>query len=137
MAEVPGQFGGRDGDAGRDREVRLPPRRFSFVGRTADLAEVAARLGRYPVVTLTGVGGVGKTALAIETAWNEVSAGRAERACYVDLVPCRTGEQVVAALAKGQIAGFCTGAPWETSNTKTYSLDWSGIRFPVASAIRL
>ena len=42
----------------------MPPRRVSFVGRTADLPEVAARLGRYPVVTLTGVGGVGKTALA-------------------------------------------------------------------------
>jgi len=54
---------GRDGDAGRDRAVRLPPRRFSFVGRTADLAEVGARLGRYRVVTLTGVGGVGKTTL--------------------------------------------------------------------------
>jgi predicted ATPase/DNA-binding CsgD family transcriptional regulator len=101
MAEVPGQFAGRGGHVGRDRAVRLPPRQFSFVGRTADLVEVAARLGRYPVVTLTGVGGVGKTALAIETAWTEVSAGRAERACYVDLVPCRTEEQVVAALVEG------------------------------------
>ena len=63
MAEVPGQLAGRDGGAGRDRAVRLPPRRFSFVGRTADLAEVGARLGRYRVVTLTGVGGVGKTTL--------------------------------------------------------------------------
>src|SRR5215471_13595137 len=59
-AEVPGDFAGRDGDAGRDGAVRLPPRRLSFVGRTADLAEVAARLGRYPVVTLTGVGGSGR-----------------------------------------------------------------------------
>jgi non-specific serine/threonine protein kinase len=63
VAEVPGQLAGRDGGAGRDRAVRLPPRRFSFVGRTADLAEVGARLGRYRVVTLTGVGGVGKTTL--------------------------------------------------------------------------
>ena len=53
------------------------------------------------MVTLTGVGGVGKTALAIEAAWTEVSAGRAERAYYVDLVPCRTEEQVVAALVEG------------------------------------
>jgi predicted ATPase len=101
VAEVPGQFAGRNGDAGRDRVAWLPPRRFFFVGRTADLAEVAARLGLYPVVTLTGPGGVGKTALAVEAAWAEVSAGRAERACYVDLVPCRTGEQVVAALVEG------------------------------------
>jgi predicted ATPase/DNA-binding CsgD family transcriptional regulator len=99
VAQVGGQFDGSDGDVG-DRAVRLPPRRFSFVGRTADLAEVAARLGRYPVVTLTGVGGVGKTALAIQTAWTEVSAGRSERAHYVDLVPCHTDEQVIAALVE-------------------------------------
>ena len=69
-------------------------------GRTADLGEIAARLARYPVVTLTGVGGVGKTALAVEAAWTEVSAGRADLACYVDLVPCRGDEQVVAALVE-------------------------------------
>ena len=80
--------------------MRLPPRRSSFVGRTADLGEIAARLARYPVVTLTGVGGVGKTALAVEAAWIEVSAGRAELACYVDLVPCRGDEQVVAAMVE-------------------------------------
>lgn len=80
--------------------MRLPPRRPSFVGRTADLGEIAAGLARYPVVTLTGVGGVGKTALAVEAAWMEVSAGRADLACYVDLVPCRGDEQVVAALVE-------------------------------------
>ncbi len=53
------------------------------------------------MVTLTGVGGVGKTALAVEAAWIEISAGRAAMACYVDLVPCRTDEQVVAALVEG------------------------------------
>jgi predicted ATPase/DNA-binding CsgD family transcriptional regulator len=102
VGEVSSEFAGRGGDASRDRAaVRLPPRRFSFVGRTVDLEEIAGRLGRYAVVTLTGVGGVGKTALAVEAAWTEVSAGRAELACYVDLVPCRTDEQVVAALVEG------------------------------------
>jgi predicted ATPase/DNA-binding CsgD family transcriptional regulator len=102
VGEVSGEIAGRGGDAGRDRAVmRLPPRRSSFVGRTVDLGEIATRLGRYAVVTLTGVGGVGKTALAVEAAWIEVSAGRAELACYVDLVPCRTDEQVVAALVEG------------------------------------
>jgi predicted ATPase/DNA-binding CsgD family transcriptional regulator len=91
----------RNRDGGKDPAVRLPPRRSSFLGRTADLAEVAARLVRYPVVTLTGVGGVGKTALAIETAWIDVSAGRAARVCYVDLVPCCTEAQVIAALVEG------------------------------------
>jgi hypothetical protein len=70
------------------------------VGRATELGEIAARLGRYAVVTLVGVGGVGKTALAVEAAWAEVSAGRAELACYVDLVPCRTDDQVIAALVE-------------------------------------
>jgi predicted ATPase/DNA-binding CsgD family transcriptional regulator len=102
VVEVFGERAGRGGDAGQDRAaVRLPPRRSSFVGRAAELGEVAARLGRYAVVTLTGVGGVGKTAVAVEAAWIEVSAGRAELACFVDLVPCRTDDQVVAALVEG------------------------------------
>jgi predicted ATPase/DNA-binding CsgD family transcriptional regulator len=101
VGEVSGERAGR-GEAGWDpAAVRLPPRRSSFVGRAAELGEVAARLGRYAVVTLTGVGGVGKTAVAVEAAWTEVSAGRAELACYVDLVPCRTEDQVVAALVEG------------------------------------
>src|SRR5260370_36620063 len=100
VGEVSGELADRGG-AGRDPVVRLPPRRFSFVGRTAELGEIAARLGRHTVVTLTGVGGVGKTALAVEAAWIEVSAGRAEMACFIDLVPCRSDEQVVAALVEG------------------------------------
>jgi len=80
VGEFSGGFAGH-GDTDRARvAVRLPPRRLSFVGRTADLGEIAARLARYLVVTLTGVGGVGKTALAVEAAWIEVSAGRADLA---------------------------------------------------------
>ena len=102
MVEVFGERAGHGADGGLDRPtVRLPPRRSSFVGRAAELGEIAARLGRYAVVTLVGVGGVGKTALAVEAAWAEVSAGRAELACYIDLVPCRTDDQVIAALVEG------------------------------------
>jgi predicted ATPase/class 3 adenylate cyclase len=45
----------------------------SFVGREAELAEVQAALREHRVVTLTGVGGVGKTRLA-----QEVAAGLAD-----------------------------------------------------------
>ena len=72
-----------------------------FCRENRGVGEIAARLGRYAVVTLVGVGGVGKTALAVEAAWTEVTASRAELACYVDLVPCRTDDQVVAALVEG------------------------------------
>jgi predicted ATPase len=46
----------------------LPRRVTSFVGRDAELARVAAATGCSPLVTLTGVGGVGKSRLALEIA---------------------------------------------------------------------
>jgi predicted ATPase/class 3 adenylate cyclase len=46
----------------------LPAQTTSFLGRDRDLAEVAALLGGARLVTLTGVGGVGKTRLAIQAA---------------------------------------------------------------------
>lgn len=49
----------------------LPRRRSGFVGRDEDLERVRAAVARGPLVTLTGVGGVGKTRLAIEVAVRE------------------------------------------------------------------
>jgi len=46
----------------------LPRRATSFVGRKQDVLRVAAAVREDPLVTLTGVGGVGKTRLAIEAA---------------------------------------------------------------------
>src|SRR6202008_4893749 len=46
----------------------LRPAATSFIGRHAELAEVQAALRQHRVVTLTGVGGVGKTRLAHEVA---------------------------------------------------------------------
>ena len=40
----------------------------SFVGRSGEIAELAALLGEYRMVTVTGPGGVGKTRLAAEVA---------------------------------------------------------------------
>ncbi len=51
----------------------LRPAATSFIGRDAELAEVQAALREHRVVTLTGVGGVGKTRLA-----QEVAAGLAD-----------------------------------------------------------
>ena len=46
----------------------LRPAVTSFIGRDAEVAEVAAALRTHRLVTLTGVGGVGKTRLAVEVA---------------------------------------------------------------------
>jgi class 3 adenylate cyclase len=46
--------------------LRPPP--TSFVGRAAELAEVVSLLQAHRLVTLTGVGGAGKTRLALEVA---------------------------------------------------------------------
>jgi predicted ATPase/DNA-binding CsgD family transcriptional regulator len=46
----------------------LPADTTSFVGRKQDVAEVKHLLTRARLVTLTGVGGVGKTRLAVQTA---------------------------------------------------------------------
>jgi predicted ATPase/class 3 adenylate cyclase len=46
----------------------LPSLASSFVGRQAELAAVAQELGASRLVTLTGVGGVGKTRLALQVA---------------------------------------------------------------------
>ena len=51
----------------------LPRRVTSFVGREADVARVVATLREGPLVTLTGVGGVGKSRLAVECAVREQS----------------------------------------------------------------
>ena len=46
----------------------LPLQVSSFIGRDREIARVAAALGEARVVTLTGVGGVGKTRLALQVA---------------------------------------------------------------------
>ena len=64
----------------------LPVQRSAFVGRADDIAEVRAAIDAAPVVTLTGVGGVGKTRLALQVAAEAV--GRfPDGAWFVDLGP--------------------------------------------------
>ena len=49
-----------------DRRSNLPLQRSSFFGRERELGLIAAALSGNTVVTLTGVGGVGKTRLALQ-----------------------------------------------------------------------
>lgn len=53
---------------GRPSSGGLPVPPNSFVGRDGDVAAVLVQINMNPLVTLTGVGGVGKTRLALEVA---------------------------------------------------------------------
>jgi predicted ATPase/DNA-binding SARP family transcriptional activator len=52
----------------------LPSSATSFVGRTRELADVSERLRRHRLVTLTGMGGSGKTRLALELATRQAGS---------------------------------------------------------------
>ncbi|MFM9443771.1 ATP-binding protein [Streptomyces acidiscabies] len=66
----------------------LPAALTAFVGRHRDLAEVRRRLGTTRLLTLTGMGGVGKTRLALEVAAASAT-DFADGVWLVDLAPLR------------------------------------------------
>jgi predicted ATPase len=76
----------------------LPLQVSSFVGRDIELARVAKAFGEARVVTLTGVGGVGKTRLALRAAAEELPRYR-EGAWLVELQAVRDPEAVADAVA--------------------------------------
>jgi predicted ATPase/class 3 adenylate cyclase len=76
----------------------LPLQVSSFIGRDRELLRVAKALGESRVVTLTGVGGVGKTRLALQVA-AEVLPQFREGAWLVELAPVRDPDGVVGAFA--------------------------------------
>jgi predicted ATPase/DNA-binding SARP family transcriptional activator len=73
--------------------TNVPAQFTSFVGRDADLAEVARLLERHRLVTLVGPGGAGKTRLAAETAVR-VLDGFQDGAWLAELAPVTDGSQV-------------------------------------------
>ena len=76
----------------------MPRRVTSFVGREDDITSVAGALGDSPLVTLTGVGGVGKTRLALEVA-SRLDEQFDDGACFCELAPLDDGSAVNHAVA--------------------------------------
>jgi predicted ATPase/DNA-binding SARP family transcriptional activator len=68
----------------------------SFVGRDAELAQVAGLLGVHRLITLTGPGGAGKTRLAVEAARAELSA-MPDGVWLVELAPVTDPAEVTSA----------------------------------------
>ena len=76
----------------------LPTPLSSFVGRQAERRELTALLGEHRLVTVVGMGGAGKTRLAVEAARAQVEAYR-DGTWFVDLAPVSDPELVPAAVA--------------------------------------
>jgi predicted ATPase/class 3 adenylate cyclase len=76
----------------------LPVALTSFVGRSGELEELGRLLARSRLLTLTGVGGTGKTRLALQAVAAALK-GYTEGVWMVELAPLRDGAQVAAAMA--------------------------------------
>ncbi len=76
----------------------LPTRLTSFVGRRADLERVHRLLLEFPLVTITGPGGAGKTCLALEIA-ARVGSDFPGGVWFIELAPTVDLEQVLTAIA--------------------------------------
>jgi predicted ATPase/DNA-binding SARP family transcriptional activator len=94
------------------RSVRLPLALTRFVGRQRELSEVAALWAEHRVVTLTGVGGVGKTRLAVQSAANRLDR-HGDGVRLVELAPLRDDDAVAGAVATELGLGVA-GEPDET-----------------------
>ena len=76
----------------------MPQPLTSFVGHDDDLAEYARLLGETRLLTLTGIGGCGKTRLALELAARALPS-YPDGAWYVDLAPVQDAERVALSVA--------------------------------------
>jgi predicted ATPase/class 3 adenylate cyclase len=75
----------------------LPVQLSSFVGRTGELAELAAAMARSPLVTVTGPGGVGKTRLALQAAAGQLPSF-SDGAWLCELAPAADQETMAQAV---------------------------------------
>jgi predicted ATPase/DNA-binding CsgD family transcriptional regulator len=80
-------------DSSKGRRHNLPLQLTTFVGRGNELAELQRLLVRKRCVTLTAVGGAGKTRLALEVA-NRALDAYPDGAWLVDLTPLKDGHLV-------------------------------------------
>jgi predicted ATPase/DNA-binding winged helix-turn-helix (wHTH) protein len=76
----------------------LPEARSRFIGREAALSGLARLVPAARLLTLTGIGGCGKTRLALQFARQQLTAF-ADGVWFVDLAPLTQGERVAATCA--------------------------------------
>jgi hypothetical protein len=95
----------------------LPVQGSSFVGRSVEVAELVAAVRAERLVTLTGVGGVGKIRLALQVAGELVPEFR-DGVWLVELAALGDPEALPAAIATA--LGFMQqpGLPWPTASRR-------------------
>lgn len=92
--------------------LRIAPPRTSFVGRGPDLDGIATKLESTRLLTLTGIGGTGKTRLAIEVARRLVDA-------FADGVYFAELSSITDPAALGAVLAAAVEAPAATEVTST------------------
>jgi non-specific serine/threonine protein kinase len=88
----------------------LPKQLPRLIGREAELESCVAQVDKAAVLTLTGVGGCGKTRLALAVGESQLEA-RPDGVWFADLAPLTTGERVVETVALAIGLGEEPGRP--------------------------
>jgi predicted ATPase len=91
-----------------ERVSGMPLQASSFIGREHELAELKSVLGRTRLLTLAGVGGAGKTRLAIELALAS-EASYADGAAFVELADIAAADLLPSAVAAALEVGAMPG----------------------------
>jgi len=97
--EASGEGAGDSGARGSAHPNNLPSALTPFVGRSRDLVRLRALLGESRLLTLTGVGGGGKTRAAIRVA-EESLEEFPDGVWFVELAPVEESTHVVAAVGR-------------------------------------
>lgn len=89
------------------RPHNLPAQRSTLIGRADEIARTRRLLADHRLVTLTGIGGTGKTRLAVQVAADELEDRHPDGAFFVDLSSVAEEDRVAHTVAEA------TGTPVE------------------------
>ncbi len=100
------------GRTARSADIDLPA--FAsltpLIGREAELGEIAGLLGTTRLLTITGIGGAGKTRLALETALRTGESGESD-VWVIELAALETPERLAAAVHQAVWSSETDGSP--------------------------
>lgn len=101
----------------------IPPRRKHFIGRGAELQLIDAYFEEYPVVTVLGAGGMGKTRLAMQYG---VETQRFDRVIFCDVTDARDEESLQESVARQWPTGLAPPQPSSLEHLGTTAHELAG-----------